>query len=280
MPRPNRRACRGGRSACLETSATRTRSRCALPPPLLRAAPGTQARARREPECHGEAVAGGGVGRRSPRLPRRARCSARDPGRRPCRPCTRVPIPSRLSASPSPSSQSEHLRDMARASEASSIARACSPRRLARVAAACEDPRARPAWRSVGEQAATARSGCSSASSRRPWIQKLCERSISVSAALALSPAASRASRAWARRSGSPPPRWSTDGSGPAEEELGALRIVLRPEPKGRVVEALGGVDSVKRSGSVARVTERTPRRLAERGRVEPGGLASSSACR
>ena len=43
-------------------------------------------------------------------------------------------------------------------------------------------------------------------------------------------------------------------GSGPAEENLGAIGVVLRPEPKRGVIETLGSLQRVQRRGPVARI--------------------------
>ena len=52
---------------------------------------------------------------------------------------------------------------------------------------------------------------------------------------------------------------------GPTVEELGPLRVVLRPQSKRGVVEALGRVGRVERRGPVAGVAQRTPGRLVQR---------------
>jgi hypothetical protein len=45
-------------------------------------------------------------------------------------------------------------------------------------------------------------------------------------------------------------PHWS----GPAEEKLGTIGVVLRPEPKRGVVETFGSLERVQRRGPVARI--------------------------
>ena len=99
---------------------------------------------------------------------------------------------------------------------------------------------------------------------RIPCIQKLPARSISVSAALALSPAASRASRASARRSTSAASGDLATGLARRKRSSGPLGIVLRPEPERGVVEPHGG-----RRPRTARPPDR-PRRAAPAGPTRP----------
>ena len=119
---------------------------------------------------------------------------------------------------------------------------------------------------------AAARPACSAPSSRRPSIQKPMRKKHLRLRGLGCVPCGKQRVACLGQPLGIAPSRFP-DGSGPAEEKLGPFGIVLRPEPKGGVVETFGSLDRVERRGPVARIAQRLPGRLAERRRVEPGGL-------